>query len=137
MKELNIPAVRENLTQAMDFADEQLRETDCPESVRTQIELVVEEIFMNIAAYAYASCCGYVRIGMEVNDGTAVIRFTDTGTPYNPLSRADPDTETPPKGRKKGGWGIFISKKMTDDMKYEYGDGQNILTVRKSWNAVK
>lgn len=137
MKELNIPAVRENLTQAMDFADEQLRETDCPESIRTQINLVVEEIFMNIATYAYAFCSGYVRIGMEVKYGYAVISFTDTGTPYNPLLRADPDTGMPPKERQKGGWGIFISKKMTDDMKYEYRNGQNILTVIKSWNAVK
>lgn len=137
MKELKISAVRENLTQAMDFADEQLRNADCPENVRMKISLVIEEIFMNIVTYAYVSCSGYVQIGIEVNNGTAIICFTDAGTPYNPLSQADPDTKTPPKGRKKGGWGIFISKKMTDDMKYEYKDGQNILTVRKSWNAVK
>lgn len=137
MKELNISAVRENLPQATDFADEQLRNTGCPESVRAQIGLVIEEIFMNIAAYAYAPNSGYVRIGIEVNDGAAVIRFTDTGKPYDPLLRADPDTGAPPKERKKGGWGIFISKKFTDNMKYEYSDGQNILTVSKSWNAVR
>lgn len=139
MKELNILALRENLPQVTEFVDGQLVNAGCPENVRTQVCLAVEEIFVNIASYSYEPSVGSVWIKLEVSDRSKVviISFTDTGIPYDPLSRPDADTKMPPKERKKGGWGIFMIKQFMDDMRYEYRDGQNILTIIKSWNAVK
>lgn len=137
MKEIDIPAAKENLPQVLAFVDGQLEQAGCPGSVQTQIGLAVEEVFMNIASYAYASSVGSVLIRMEIIDRSmdVVISFTDEGLPYDPLSHPDPSLKTPPKERTKGGWGIFMAKKMMDQMQYTYKSGQNVLTLRKSWNT--
>ena len=139
MKEIDIPAARENLPQVLAFIDSQLEQAGCPAGVQTQIGLAVEEVFMNIASYAYDSSVGSVLIKVDVIDKAldVVISFTDDGVPYDPLSHPDPSLKTPPKERTKGGWGIFMAKKMMDDMQYECKNGQNVLTIRKSWSADK
>lgn len=138
MKEIDIPAEKENLSQVIAFVDGQLEQAGCPMSIQTQIELAVEEIFMNIASYAYDSFVGSVMIKVDIIDKSLdiVISFTDNGVPYDPLSHTAPSIKTPPRERTKGGWGIFMAKKMMDNMQYEFKNGQNILTIRKSWNTV-
>ena len=59
------------------------------------------------------------------------IVFKDHGIPYNPLEKADPDVTLPAHKRKIGGLGIFMVKKVMDELSYEYKDGQNIMTIRK------
>ncbi len=70
-------------------------------------------------------------IGVDVKDGVAEITFADSGIPYDPLKREDPDVLLSAEDREIGGLGIFMVKKTMDDMFYEYRDGQNLLTIRK------
>ena len=98
-----------------------------------QIDVAVEEIFVNIASYAYAPLTGIAKVRVEISDdpATAVITFIDRGTPYDPLAKKDPDIHASADERSIGGLGIFMTKKMMDEVKYEYRDGENILVLKK------
>ena len=98
-----------------------------------KIELAVEEIFVNIASYAYAPDTGDVRIRMEFfEEPRAVgITFIDSGIPYNPLAKEDPAVQLSADERQVGGLGIFLTKKSMDEMSYEYKNGQNVLSMKK------
>ena len=100
---------------------------------RMQIELAVEEIFVNIANYAYAPEIGRATVRVVVSDEplTVTITFLDRGVPYDPLKKDDPDVTLSAADREIGGLGIFMTKKVMDDVSYEYKDGQNILTLKK------
>ena len=134
MKELDIQAVKENLPQVLDFVDAELEALDCGMRIITQIDIAVEEIFVNISSYAYDPETGPATIRAEVTDKplSVVISFIDNGKPYDPLAKPDPDTSLPLRQRKKGGLGIFMVKKSMDDVTYEYKNGQNILTIKKT-----
>ena len=133
MKELTIEARVENLNEVLAFVDGQLEEMDCPMKTQLQIDVAVEEIFVNIANYAYDPNVGSATISMELEPetGMVAITFADTGIPYDPLKKEDPDVSLPVEERKIGGLGIFMVKKSMDDMLYKYRDGQNILTIKK------
>ena len=132
--ELVIEASEENLAKVQAFVDEQLEETDCPMKAQMQIGLAVEEIFINIARYAYKPDKGYATVRVEVSEEPVVvtITFVDHGKPYDPLAKADPDVTLSAEDRAIGGLGIFITKKTMDDVVYEYKDGQNILKLKKT-----
>ena len=100
---------------------------------QTQIEIAVEEIFINIASYAYAPDKGMATVRVEVSgDPVAVtITFVDHGVPYDPLAKEDPDVTLSAEERGIGGLGIFMTKKLMDDVAYEYKDGKNTLTLKK------
>ncbi|MBR4510626.1 MAG: ATP-binding protein [Ruminococcus sp.] len=133
MKELEIEALTENLPQVLAFVDEQLEAADCPMKIQIQIDIAVEEIFVNIAHYAYAPETGkaMVRIETLADPPSVDITFIDNGVPYDPLAKADPDITLSAEERQIGGLGIFMVKKSMDDVKYEYLDGHNILTLKK------
>ena len=131
MRSLKIKAIVENLGIVTDFLNEQLEGTGCPMKTQMQIELAVEEIFVNIAHYAYAPETGMAVISMDISDGRAVMTFEDSGMPYDPLARPDPDVTLAAEDRAIGGLGIFMVKKSMDDVRYEYRDGKNILTLVK------
>ena len=133
MKELVIDALTDNLPQVLSFVDEQLEAADCPMKIQMQIDIAVEEIFVNIAHYAYSPEVGTATVRVEVmGEPPAVdITFIDGGVPYDPLAKADPDVTLSAEERQIGGLGIFMVKKSMDDMKYEYLDGHNILTLKK------
>ena len=133
MKELVIEAERKNLSQVQAFVDEQLEEAGCPMLTQTAIDIAVEELFVNIASYAYRPEIGIAVIQVSVfEDPLSVeITFIDNGKQYDPLAKDDPDTTLSVKERKKGGLGIFMVKKSMDNVKYEYKDGKNILTIKK------
>ena len=133
MKELEIEALTENLPQVLAFVDEQLETADCPMKIQIQIDIAVEEIFVNIAHYAYAPETGkaMVRIETLADPPSVDITFIDNGVPYDPLAKADPDITLSAEERQIGGLGIFMVKKSMDDVKYEYLDGHNILTLKK------
>ena len=134
MKEIDITAVVENLQTVLDFVDEQLEEKDCPLKIKMQIDMAVEEIFVNISSYAYDPEVGRTFIRVETTEDPITVKliFIDNGHPYDPLAKEDPNLKIPLKERKKGGLGIFMVKKTMDDVSYEYKDGQNILTIRKN-----
>ena len=133
--ELQLEATKENLPVVMDFVEKNLAEADCPMKVQMQIVMAVEEIFVNIANYAYAPGTGaaVVRVEVSRDPGSATITFMDQGVPYDPLKKPDPDVALSAEEREIGGLGIFLVKKTMDEMTYEYKDAQNVLKIRKSF----
>ena len=133
MKELDIPAQRENLSEVLKFIDVELEQLGCSMRLQTAIDVAVEEIFVNISSYAYDPEVGQVTIRVDVSEDplTIEIGFIDSGTPYDPLAKPDPNMKIPLRERKKGGLGIYMVKKSMDDISYEYKDGKNILTIKK------
>ena len=136
MTELKVAALTENLGQVLGFVETRLEELDCPMKIQTQIDIAVEEIYVNIANYAYQSETGQATICIETEEdsGIVVIRFIDSGIPFNPLERKDPDVTLSAEERNIGGLGIYMVKKSMDDVSYEYQDGHNILTIKKKIN---
>lgn len=135
MKELTIEADVKNLEQVMTFVDEQLGTLNCPAKVQSQIDLAVEELFVNIAHYAYNPETGTVEVKVEIKENplSVVITFKDSGMPYDPLRKPDPDVTLSAEKREIGGLGIYLVKKNMDNVSYEYEDGKNILTIRKDF----
>ena len=133
MKELTLEAKLANLQQVLDFVDENLTSMHCPMKILMQIDVAVEEIFVNVASYAYTPNTGSVTIRMDLqeNPRAALITFIDSGIPYNPLAKEDPDVTLSAEERSIGGLGIFMVKKSMDNMAYEYTDNHNILTLTK------
>ena len=134
-RELTLEASDENLQEAMAFVDEQLEEMDCPIKVQMQIDVAVEELFVNVAHYAYAPGTGPVTLRTETQDSPRAISitFTDRGVPYDPLAKPDPDVTLSAEERQIGGLGIYMVKKTMTDMRYRYEEGRNILTICKEW----
>ena len=133
MKEIELEAKVENLPTVLALVDEQLESVDCPMKIQMQIDVAVEEIFVNIAHYAYNPEVGNAMVRVEIlPDVPSVdITFIDKGVPYDPLAKADPDITLSAEERQIGGLGIFMVKKTMDDVKYEYVNGHNILTLKK------
>ena len=136
MKELIVEADRMNLPAVQNFIDEQLEEAGCPMLTQTTIDIAVEELFVNIASYAYGDGKGkaVVQVTVHKEPLSVEITFIDNGVQYDPLAKADPDTTLSAKERKKGGLGIFMVKNTMDNVSYEYKDGKNILTIKKNLN---
>lgn len=136
MKELIVEAKRENLLEVQSFIDEQLEEVGCPMQTQIAIDIAVEELFINIASYAYESEIGIAVVQVTVHEEplSVEITFIDNGRQYDPLAKEDPDVTLSAKERKKGGLGIFMVKKSMDNVSYEYKDGKNILTIKKNLN---
>lgn len=130
---LEVDATKENLAEVQAFVGEKLEKADCSMKAQMQIDVAVEEIFTNIAFYAYGPSTGKADIRVEISGdpATATITFKDRGTPYNPFAKKDPDIHADVEDRPIGGLGIFMTKKLMDDVSYEFKDGQNILTMKK------
>lgn len=133
MEKITVDALLENLQTVIDFATEKLEERDCSMKVVMQTELVIEEIFVNIASYAYHPEIGPATFCMEFeeNPHALLMTFIDSGKPYNPLEQDAPDTTLGVDEREIGGLGIFLVKKNVDEISYEYADGKNILRMKK------
>lgn len=133
MKELSIEAKVNNLNKVLGFVTGILEEAGCSMKLQMQVEVAVEEIFVNIAHYAYTPNVGGATILAEVagDPQTLTVVFKDQGIPFNPLLKEDPDVEAKAADRSIGGLGIYMVKKSMDDMRYERTDGYNILTLVK------
>ena len=129
-------AADENLEAVNDFIHEQIKPFSCHSQTLFQIDLAVEEIFVNISHYAYSPDKGTVQIDCSVektSDAPAklTVSFTDSGKAFNPLAIPDPDITLSVEEREIGGLGIFLTKKYMDSVLYERRDKQNILTFTK------
>ncbi|MBQ7264993.1 MAG: ATP-binding protein [Firmicutes bacterium] len=131
MAELTIDAKTENLPQVFEFIEESLE--GCPFKLVSQMNLVAEEIFVNIASYAYKDKEGKAIIKVDVDNNTLTLIFEDSGVPFDPLQKEDPDTSANAEERQIGGLGIFLAKKLTDSMEYENKDGVNRLLLTKKF----
>lgn len=135
MKELTVEAIVEQIETVTEFVNAELEKLDCPMKARIQLDIAIDEIVSNIAYYAYGEKTGTVTVRIEAlqEENGVQLMFLDSGVPYDPLTRQDPDISAEIEDRKEGGLGIFLVRKTMDDMKYEYKDGQNCLTIRKSF----
>lgn len=133
MAELTVDALVSNLDQVLAFVDGQLETMDCSMKAQMQIDVAVEEIYVNIANYAYAPETGkaYISVRPDPENASVTIEFRDNGIPFDPLAKADPDVTLSAEERKIGGLGIYMVKKSMDAMEYSRKDGQNILTITK------
>ena len=131
--EIRIAARTEKLPELLAYVERRLEEADCSPKAQMQIVVAIEEVFVNIAMYAYAPGVGDADFRMEISGDppTAEFRFADRGIPYDPTAREDPDITLPAEQREVGGLGILMTKKFMDEVSYEYRDGQNLLTLRK------
>ncbi|MGN0412249.1 MAG: SpoIIE family protein phosphatase [Lachnospiraceae bacterium] len=134
MVEQTFPAEDTALHEALDFVKGELEKYNCPRKTILQITMSLEEIFVNIAHYAYPGDKGEVKIGIAFDESgkEVVFRFVDQGTPFNPLEKPDPDVTAGADERQIGGLGIFMMKKMMDETAYCYENGRNILTMKKT-----
>ena len=133
MKELTIPATVENIEKVTEFVNSQLEEINCPIKAKMQIDIAIDELFGNIAHYAYKPETGPATVRVEVTEApiSVIVTFIDHGIPYDPLKKDDPDVTLSAEERAIGGLGIFMVKKTMDEITYEYKDGQNIFSIRK------
>lgn len=134
-KELTVEATVDNLEKVTSFVNEQLENLSCPMKAQMQIDIAIDELFSNIAYYAYQPKTGNATVQIEVvNEPLAVvITFIDEGTPYDPLSRENPDTSLSAEERQIGGLGIYMVRKSMDEISYEYLEGKNILKIKKQF----
>lgn len=132
-------ATVQNIEKVTDFVNSELEKLNCPMKAQTQIDIAIDELFGNIAHYAYDPDVGPATVSVEVaeNPLSVIITFTDHGKPFNPLEQKDPDITSSAEERDIGGLGIFMVKKSMDSIHYEYKDGQNILTIQKNISEKK
>ncbi len=133
MKELKIEAAVDRLDEVLAFIDAELEARDCPMKAQMQIDVAAEEMFVNIASYAYAPGHGDALIQIETDPDTRVFSVTliDSGIPYDPLKKADPDVTLSAEERGIGGLGIYMVKKSMDAVSYRRENGQNIFRMEK------
>ena len=120
------------LPEVIAFVDSHLEEAGWPLKSQMQIDVAIEELYVNIVHYAYVPETGPALIRMEFEDESTV-RFTliDEGIPFDPTKQQDPDTSLPAAQREIGGLGIYMVKKSMDGMSYRRENGNNVLTVWK------
>lgn len=128
-----IQATVENLDSVLTYVDSVLEEKCVPTKISIAMDIAVEELFVNIAHYAYKPEIGDAEIICECSDDTISVTFIDSGVEFNPLMRPDPDVTLSALDREIGGLGIYMTKKSMDDMTYKREDGRNILTIIKKY----
>ena len=126
-------AKTEALPDVIGFVEEMLEKYECPMKMQTAICVAIEEVFVNVARYAYENGEGEVTlaIGCDVESRTLTFRMSDKGIPFDPLKKPDPDITLSAEDREIGGLGIFIAKKTMDSVVYTYENGENVLTMIK------
>ena len=135
MKELTVDAKLENMREIKSFVGAELEAMGCPDETRKQLFIVIDELFTNVASYAYAGGEGFatVRLELEAEPRAVVLTLLDGGVPFDPLTMKAPDTSLKARERKIGGLGIFMVRRLTDEISYEYADGKNILRIKKQF----
>ena len=131
--EIQIEAQREKLDELLDMIRIDLNLMCCPMDKQISLEICMEEIFVNIASYAYGEQTGMAFITEEVTNNSISLCIKDKGIPYDPLAKEDPDTTLSAEEREIGGLGVFMVKTMMDSVTYEYKDGFNCLTMTMTW----
>lgn len=129
--ELTVCAEIDKLNDVLAFVDGQLEQHDCPMKAQMQIDVALEELFVNIAHYAYPDSTGEATIRVCFGSDYAEISLIDSGVPYDPLAKPDPDITLNAQDRPIGGLGIFMTKKLMDDISYQHNSGNNMVTIKK------
>ncbi|MCO7123383.1 ATP-binding protein [Ihubacter massiliensis] len=128
MDTITLPAKIKALYQALAFIEKAAQSCGW-EGDRAKLELMAEEIFVNIAGYAYGGEEGLIQISCGAEKGMFLMQFRDRGKPFDPLKQPEPDLQSPAGQRPIGGLGVYLTKTCADRVSYQYEDGTNILTV--------
>ena len=134
MRTITVSASVDQIRPVTDFVNIRLKELGCSDRIRIQIDVAIDEIFGNIARYAYDPETGPATVCVDVEEDPlcVIITFIARGKPYDPLAAEIRDTTALPAAERPiGGLGLFMVKKTMDDISYTYRNGQNILTIRK------
>jgi len=135
--EREFPAREDQLDNIIAFIEQEMEKLNASSKITTQLCIAAEEIFVNIAHYAYMDKAGHVKadatmkLGIGCEDGMVTLRFIDRGLPFDPLAKNDPDVTLSAEDRDIGGLGIFMVKKTMDNVEYKYENGQNIFSIFK------
>ncbi len=128
---LKIPAELGRMDEVLDFVSSLIDPHGPTPQARTQLRMAMEELYVNVAHYAYPAGGGWAEVRGSVEDGVATLRLVDGGVPFDPLAKPDPDVTLPGEDRGIGGLGIYMVKSTMDEVEYEHRDGCNQLTIRK------
>ena len=133
MKEITVAATLDNRARVQESIEAELEGCGCPMRAMMQIAVAVEEIYVNIAHYAYHPSVGEATVRCAVGGEPlqVTIQFLDSGKPFDPLKKPDADITLSAEEREIGGLGILMVKKSMDDVQYQYKGGCNILTLKK------
>ncbi len=131
MTEKIFPADINELAAVTVFLEEELDKAEASPKLMVTFAVALEELFVNVAHYAYPDSKGTVKIGIDTSGDSIVVQLTDSGIPFDPVAKPDPDITESAEERKIGGLGIYMVKKSMDSVTYEYKDKQNILTISK------
>ena len=133
MTSKTFPAKVEALQDVISFVEETLDSFNCSMKIQIALCVVIEEVFVNIAHYAYGGGEGEASLSISFDEQSRELCFTlsDKGIPFDPLQKPDPDITLSAEEREVGGLGILITKKTMSEVKYAYENGENILTMIK------
>jgi anti-sigma regulatory factor (Ser/Thr protein kinase) len=133
VKEITLDATVENIQTVTEFINQELQKLNCSSNVQAEIDIALDELFGNVANYAYNPDVGTVTVRIEATEKpiSVDITFIDKGVPYNPLEQEAPDITLSAEERPIGGLGIYLVKQMMDTVSYEYVNDSNVLTFRK------
>lgn len=131
MVEKSFEAKTENLSQVLEFLEGELEKYNCDMKTITSLSIVIEELFVNVALYAYPGGSGQATLKLDLIDKDLLMILKDKGIEFNPLLKKDPDITLKAEDREIGGLGIFMVKKTMDEMSYERKDNMNILSMKK------
>lgn len=129
MKQITVSPNMETMNDVLAFVEDSLNEFGCPMKIVMKMGVAVDELYSNIVRYSGAS---EASVGCSLCDGVLTLRFADNGKPYDPTRKETPDTALSSEEREIGGLGIHIVRTFMDALEYEYADGKNILTIRKT-----
>ena len=136
---LVVPARLDELTTVNEFIHTELDRRLCPKRTQNQLDIAVEELFVNVAHYAYPDATpespGSVRVSYtySAEPPSVTIDIIDDGVPYDPLAKPDAVTPLEIEDVPIGGLGILMAKRSVDEMRYERVDGSNVVTIVKRW----
>ena len=131
MTERIFPAEIDELAAVIAFLEEELDKAEASPKLVVTLSVALEELFVNVAHYAYPDSKGTAKIEIDTSGDSVVIRLTDSGIPFDPLAKPDPDVTESAEKRKIGGLGIYMVKKSMDSISYQRQDGKNIRTISK------
>ena len=130
--EIDVEGRVENLETVIEQLDKVLEDNNQTPKMITNMNIVAEELFVNIASYGYKDMdVGRAIIHVDINDTQVNLTFFDRGHRFNPLTKEDPDITLPAKERQIGGLGVFMVKKIMDRLHYSYQNRLNILNLTK------
>jgi anti-sigma regulatory factor (Ser/Thr protein kinase) len=131
MAQITVPARLDCLTAVLEFTGAAMDGAGMERKQQNNIKIAVEEIFVNIVSYAYPAEVGDVTVSISFSPDKLALEFADCGAPYDPLSKADPDTSLSADERAIGGLGVYMVKNIMDAVQYRYENNQNILRLEK------